>query len=200
VRLAGCSVDGLEAQQAFSDKHDLGYPLIADTDAEVAKAGQAACEEADVAGISDDLCRLLGQLTYRTSYGQNVLRHVIETAHLAGVMAGELGMDQALVVTCQRRPMKNSRGKTGNSPAIFLKLRKYMIRRFHHHLVARPRIARADRRAHRIGDVEHGDHFQTLKNRSVGFLLEPRLKPHTKSPTTATARQASFSNSRRKAV
>jgi len=59
----------------------------------VRQAGESACEEVGVFDIHPELVKLLGRLKYRTSYGQNVLRHVIECAHLAGVMASELGVD-----------------------------------------------------------------------------------------------------------
>jgi ribonuclease Y len=71
---------------------------------EVERLCQRAAEEALVAvGITDlhpELTTLVGRLRYRTSYGQNVLKHLVETAHLAGVMACELGLDPSSVKRC----------------------------------------------------------------------------------------------------
>jgi ribonuclease Y len=59
----------------------------------VKQKGEAACYEVGVLGLDPKLIRLLGRLYFRTSYGQNVLQHSIEMAHIAGMLAEELGAD-----------------------------------------------------------------------------------------------------------
>ena len=59
------------------------------------KAAEAAAAEAGVSGLSGDILELMGALKYRTSFAQNVLRHSVEVALLAGAMAAELGLDAA---------------------------------------------------------------------------------------------------------
>ena len=60
---------------------------------EVVRAGEDAAREVGVVGIPKEMLRLLGELKYRTSYGQNVLMHSTEMAHIAGMIAEEVGAD-----------------------------------------------------------------------------------------------------------
>ena len=67
-----------------------------EVEAVIREEGEQAAYDADVPGLRPELIELLGQLKFRTSYGQNVLAHSLETAHLAGMMAAELGANVAL--------------------------------------------------------------------------------------------------------
>ena len=60
---------------------------------DVIKAGEDAAREVGVIGVPKEILQLLGELKYRTSYGQNVLKHSTEMAHIAGVIAEEVGAD-----------------------------------------------------------------------------------------------------------
>ncbi len=67
-----------------------------EVEASVKQAGERATFEVGIHGINPELVKLLGRLKYRTSYGQNVLKHSIEVAFLAGIMADELGLDSTI--------------------------------------------------------------------------------------------------------
>ena len=64
-----------------------------EVDAKIKEEGEAATLEVGVHGIHPELVRLLGKLRFRTSYGQNALKHSIEVAQLSGLIAGEFGLD-----------------------------------------------------------------------------------------------------------
>jgi ribonuclease Y len=68
-------------------------------DKEVNRAGEDAAREVGIAGLPREILRLLGELKFRTSYGQNVLLHSVEMAHVAGMIAEEIGADVRIAKT-----------------------------------------------------------------------------------------------------
>jgi ribonuclease Y len=67
---------------------------------QIKRAGEAALVEVGIGDVHPEMIKLLGRLQYRTSYGQNILRHLVEAAHIGGAIAAELGVDVKLVKRC----------------------------------------------------------------------------------------------------
>jgi ribonucrease Y len=90
-------LDGRIHPQRIEEAYDRSK---AEIEALCVRAGEDALVDVGVTDMHPELVNLLGRLRYRTSYGQNVLRHLIESAHIAGMMGSELGMDPVLMKRC----------------------------------------------------------------------------------------------------
>ena len=88
---------------------EMYYQSKSELDSHIAAAGEEAALDANVQAVDPELLRLLGRLKFRTSYGQNVLDHVVEVAQLAGMMADELG---ASAKTARRAALLHDIGKS----------------------------------------------------------------------------------------
>jgi ribonuclease Y len=84
------------------------YQSKAELEEHIAQAGEQAVFEANCGEFHEELLKLLGRLRYRTSYGQNVLKHTLEVVHLVGIMAAEL---EASVKTAKRAALLHDVGK-----------------------------------------------------------------------------------------
>ncbi len=87
---------------------EMYYSSKAEIEEHILQAGEQAVFEANCGQMHEELVKLLGRLRYRTSYGQNILKHSLECAHLAGIMASELG---ASVKTAKRAALLHDLGK-----------------------------------------------------------------------------------------
>ncbi len=87
---------------------EMYYQSKAEIDDYIRQAGEQAVFEANCGDFHEELVKILGRLRYRTSYGQNVLKHTLEVVHLCGVMAAELG---AGVKTAKRAGLLHDIGK-----------------------------------------------------------------------------------------
>ncbi len=89
--------DGRIHPQRIEDAYEQGKAEIEQL---CRRAGEDALVELGITDMHPELVDLLGRLRYRTSYGQNVLRHLVESAHIAGMMASELRIDPRLLKRC----------------------------------------------------------------------------------------------------
>jgi ribonucrease Y len=87
---------------------EMYYQSKAEIEEHIRQAGEQAVFEANCGTMHEELVKILGRLRYRTSYGQNILKHSLECAHLAGIMAAELG---ASVKTAKRGALLHDIGK-----------------------------------------------------------------------------------------
>jgi len=90
-------LDGRIHPQRIEEAYDRSKAEVAQL---CVRAGDDAMVDLGITDMHPELITLLGQLRYRTSYGQNVLGHLVESAHIASMMASELGLDPALLKRC----------------------------------------------------------------------------------------------------
>jgi ribonucrease Y len=87
---------------------EMYYQSKAEMEEHVRQAGEQAVFEANCGEVHEELVKILGRLRFRTSYGQNVLKHTLEVVHIAGIMAAEL---EASVKTARRAALLHDLGK-----------------------------------------------------------------------------------------
>ena len=87
---------------------EMYYQSKAELEEHIKQAGEQAVFEANCGEFHEELVKILGRLRYRTSYGQNVLKHTLEVVHLGGIMAAEL---EAGVKTTKRAALLHDLGK-----------------------------------------------------------------------------------------
>lgn len=97
LALEALVLDGRIHPQRIEDQVERSQKEV---DALCLRAAEDALAEVGITDLHPELVPVVGRLKYRTSYGQNVLKHLIESAHIAGLMAAELGMDIDLMRRC----------------------------------------------------------------------------------------------------
>jgi ribonuclease Y len=97
IALESLVLDGRIHPQRIEEAHERAKSEV---DQLCVRAGEDALVELSVTDMHPELVALLGRLRYRTSYGQNVLKHLVESARIAGMMASELRLDRQLLKRC----------------------------------------------------------------------------------------------------
>jgi len=97
IALEGLVLDGRIHPQRIEEAHERAKSEV---DQLCVRAGEDALVELGITDMHPELVALLGRLRYRTSYGQNVLKHLVESARIAGMMASELRLDRQLLKRC----------------------------------------------------------------------------------------------------
>lgn len=101
-------LDGRIHPHRIEETHER---VRAEVEAGARRAGEAAMLEVGIADVHPELVALLGRLQFRTSYGQNVLRHLVETAHIGAGMAAELGLGRRGIASVKRGAFLHDIGK-----------------------------------------------------------------------------------------
>ncbi len=97
ITLEALVLDGRIHPQRIEDAHERAKSEV---EALCLRAGEDTVVDMGITDLHPELVAVLGRLRYRTSYGQNVLKHLVESAHIAGMMASELGLNVALMKRC----------------------------------------------------------------------------------------------------
>ncbi|HEX2175704.1 MAG TPA: ribonuclease Y [Nocardioidaceae bacterium] len=105
LTLEALVADGRIHPSRIEEAHERAAAEVEDS---CRRAGEDAVVEFGITDMHPDLVLTLGQLRYRTSYGQNVLKHLVESAHIAGMLADELGLDRTV---CRRAALLHDVGK-----------------------------------------------------------------------------------------